>query len=245
MCGVNVGDPVHHELIKFTGFLARTGTPYDRTIYMPLLTFYGLEGHGEKTAAMAHDAHSREISGAYLKIKRIRGGAIHPAIQDLKYDINKSKVAQLVVPNETLPKLFSIIGWVDKVLAAIAIMVSCLGALFLFVALLSALRERRRDIALMRTLGATRSTVFGMVIIESLVICVAGGLAGIALGHLLVAIGAHFIKIETGVELTAAYVSGMDLALLPSVAVLGVLTGMLPAAQAYRLGILKNLTPIS
>jgi len=246
VCGVNAGDPVHvHDLIAFVGFLAPTGTPYDRTIYIPLLTFYGLEGHGEKTARMAEDETSREISGAYIKIKRIRGGAIHPGIQDLKYIINQGQEAQLVVPNEELPRLFSIIGWVDKVLVAIAAMVSCLGALFLFVALLSALRERRRDIALMRTLGATRRTIFGLVLSESLVICLLGGVLGIVLGHVIVGVGAHFIKVETGVDLTAAYVSAADVLLLPCVAVLGVLTGLVPAVQAYRLGVLKNLAPIS
>lgn len=245
VCGVNSGAPVHeHDLITFTGFLAPTGTPYDRTIYMPLLTFYGLEGHGQETAIMAHDETSREISGAYLKIKRIRGGAVHPGIQDLKYELSQSREAQLVVPNETLPRLFSIIGWVDKVLAAIAAMVSCLGALFLFVALISALRERRRDIALMRTLGATRVTVFGLVITESMTICLLGGIAGIALGHAIVGIGAYFIKVETGVDLTAAHISVADAALLPCVAALGALTGLLPAVQAYRLGVLKNLTPV-
>jgi len=246
VCGVNVGDPVHvHDLITFVGFLAPTGTPYDRTIYIPLLTFYGLEGHGEETSAMAEHEEHREISGAYLKIKRIRGGAIHPGIQDLKFTINQSKEAQLVVPNEELPRLFSIIGWVDKVLVAIAAMVSCLGALFLFVALISALRERRRDIALMRMLGATRRTIFGLVLSESLVISLLGGVLGIVLGHVIVGVGAHFIKVETGVDLTAAHVSAADMLLLPCVAALGVLTGLVPAVQAYRLGVLKNLAPIS
>jgi len=246
VCGVNAGDPVHvDDLITFVGFLAPTGTPYDRTIYIPLLTFYGLKGHGEETVRMAEHEEYREISGAYLKVKRVRGGAMHPGIQDLKFSINQSKEAQLVVPNEELPRLFSIIGWVDKVLLAIAIMVSCLGALFLFVALISALRERRRDIALMRTLGATRTVVFGLVLAESLVICVLGGVLGIVLGHGIVAIGAHFIQIETGVDLTATHVSTADLLLLPCVAVLGVMTGLIPAIQAYRLGVLKNLTPIS
>jgi len=98
----------------------------------------------------------REISGAYLKIRRLPGGAMNPGIMDLKYNINQSATAQLVVPNEVLPSLFNIIGWVDKTLLAIALLVTLLSALFLLVSLLSALRERRRDLALMRSLGATR-----------------------------------------------------------------------------------------
>ena len=100
-----------NDNIKFVGVMAPTGTPHDRAIYIPLKTFYTLEGHGKEVEAMALDEEHREISGAYLKIKRIRGGALHPGVQDLKYNINQSTQAQLVMPNEVLPRLFDIIGW--------------------------------------------------------------------------------------------------------------------------------------
>ena len=181
VCGVQSGDPVHvNDHIKFVGILAPTGTPYDRAIYIPLERFYTLEGHNAK---MAIDEDYREISGAYLKIKSGRGGATNPAIQALKYDIDQSQDAQLVIPNEVMPRLFNIIGWVDNVLFAVALMVTVLATLFLFVALISALKDRRRDIALMRTLGATRLIIVGLVLSEALIISLAGVLSGLLLGH--------------------------------------------------------------
>ena len=246
VCGVRAGDPVHvNDHIKFVGIMAPTGTPHDRAIYISLAGFYGLEGHGAATARMAEDEQSREISGAFLKIKRIRGGALHPGIQDLKFEVQQSPEAQIVVPNEVLPRLFAIIGWVDKVLVAIAVMVTLLAGLFLFTSLVSALRERRRDVALMRCLGAKRRTVFGLIVGESIVISLAGGVVGQLLGHALVGIGAHFVKVETGVRLMASYVSTADLYMLPAIGLMGLLTALIPATQAYRLTVLKNLTPIS
>ena len=246
VCGVRSGDPVHvNDHITFVGVMAPTGTPHDRAIYIPLTTFYTLEGHGADVAHMALDEEHREISGAYLKIKRIRGGVLNPGIQDLKYDINQSQGAQLVVPNEVLPALFDIIGWVDKTLLAIAILVTMLAVLFLFVALLSALRERRRDIALMRALGAKRRTVFGLILSESLVIAVFGGALGLALGHWIVAIGSHFVKVETGLRFSETYISHADMFLFPAMIILGLLAGLIPAIQAYRISVLKNLVPIS
>jgi len=195
VCGVKAGDPVHvNDNIKFVGIMAPTGTPHDRAIYIPLTAFYSLEGHGSEVAQMAVDEEYREISGAYLKIKRIRGGAIHPGIQELQYNINQSKSAQFIVPNKVLPRLFNIIGWVDLVLLAIAALVTVLATLFLFTALVSALQQRRRDIALMRSLGATRKTVFGLIISESLVITVLGGFLGLLFGHIIVAVSSHFIS---------------------------------------------------
>jgi putative ABC transport system permease protein len=170
---------------------------------------------------------------------------LHPGIQDLKYNIGQSTQAQLVVPNEVLPRLFGIIGWVDSVLLGIAILVTALALLFLFVALVSALRERRRDLALLRCLGATRRTVFGLVLCESAFIAILGALLGLALGHGIVAIGGELIRVETGLRFSALYLSQADLYLLPALVVLGVVAGLVPAVQAYRLGVLGNLAPVS
>ena len=246
VCGVKAGDPVHvNDNIKFVGIVAPTGTPHDLAIYIPLTAFYSLEGHGSEVAQMAVDEEYREISGAYLKIKRIRGGAIHPGIQELQYNINQSKGAQFIVPNKVLPRLFNIIGWVDLVLLAIAALVTVLATMSLFVALINALREQRRDIALMRFLGATRKTVFGLVISESLIISVLGGALGLLFGHIIVAAGSHFIKLETGLMFSFTYVSSVDRLLLPGLIVLGVLAGTIPAVQAYRISVLENIVPVS
>ncbi len=243
VCGVSAG-PVHKNNIRFVGVLAPTGTPHDRAIYIPLNTFYTLEGH-ENVSAMAVDANYREISGAYLKIKRVRGGALNLNLQSMKYDINQSSEAQLVVPNDVLPKLFEIIGWVDGAFLAIAVLVTALGTMCLLVSLVSALRERRRDIALMRSIGATRRTVFGLVLCESMFISVLGGAMGLLLGHGIVWIGSQYIKAETGLRFSWLHASLADAALLPALLVIGVLAGLFPAVQAYRLGVLKNLRPVS
>jgi putative ABC transport system permease protein len=245
VCGVKAGDPVHtHDNIHFVGVMGRSGTPHDRAIYIPLTTFYTLGGH-EAVAEMAASEEHREISGAYLKIRRLPGGAMNPGIMDLKYNVNQSATAQLVVPNEVLPSLFNIIGWVDKTLLAIALLVTLLSALFLLVSLLSALRERRRDLALMRSLGATRRTVLGLMLSESVVMAVLGGVLGLGIGHGIVAIGAEAIRVETGLRFSAFYLSSADVLLLPAIVVLGLVVGLVPAIQAYRTGVLKNLVPVS
>jgi putative ABC transport system permease protein len=163
----------------------------------------------------------------------------------LAYNINQSSSAQLVVPNEVLPRLFNIIGWVDRVLLGIALLVTALALLFLFVALVSALQARRRDLALFRCLGATRRTVFGLTLCESALISLAGAVAGTALGHAIVGAGSRLLHVETGLRFSAAYISQADIYLLPAILVLGLVAGLLPAVQAYRLSVLRNLEPIS
>jgi len=246
VCGINEDDPVHvDDSITFVGIMAPTGTPFDRAIYIPLLAFYGLSGHPAETVRMGEVEAYREISGAYLKIKRIRHGAIHPGIQDLKFEISQGAEAQFVVPNEVLPRLFNIIGWVDRVLAAIGALITVMSGAFLFVSLYGALQQRRRDIALMRSLGAHRRTVFGLILAEALLITLMASVMGIIMGHILVAVGAHFIKVETGVGMTGFYISRAEYWILPAALVLGALTGIVPAIQAYTVNVVRNLSPIA
>ena len=85
----------------------------------------------------------------------------------------------------------------------------------------------------------------GLVISEALIISFLGGLIGLGLGHGLTAVGALLIKAETGVGFTASYVSLADWLVLPAVLLLGFLLGLVPGLQAYRLGILRSLSPLS
>ncbi len=243
VCGVHAGDPVHiHDTISFVGILAPTGTPHDRAIYIPLKTFYTLEGHGADVAAMATDLSRREISGAYLKLRHIRGGALHPGIQALKYEIDQSTEAQLVVPSEVIPRILDIIGWVDRVLFLVGVLVTLLALMFLFVVLITALREQRRELAMMRMLGANRRTVFGLIMSEAVLLSVLGTTLGLAFGHLLVYVGSHYVAVETGMQFSARFISSADLGVLPGVTLMGALAGLIPALQAYRLSILRNLS---
>ena len=99
--------------------------------------------------------------------------------------------------------------------------------------------------AIMRCLGATRRTVFGLVLSEALIICLIGGVLGLIFGHILVGIGAEQMKSETGIHFSGLYISTIDYLLLPSLVAIGIFTGLIPAIQAYRMGVLKNLLPVS
>lgn len=246
VCGITTNDPVHqNDRIVFVGILARTGTPYDRAIYIPLERFYTLGGHGNDAARMLTDLDYREVSGAFVRVRRIRGDLMHPGVRDLAFQLKQNPLAQLVIPNEVLPSLFNIIGWVDHVLLGIAVLVVGLASLFLFVALLNALRERRRDYALLRCLGASRRWVFGLVFGESTLIAALGGIHGLLLGQALMFVGADLIQRETGVLLEQGGSPTLLFGIWAGVTILGALTGLFPAIRAYRLSVVEDLRPFA
>ena len=117
--------------------------------------------------------------------------------------------------------------------------------MFLQVSLLNTLRERRRDYALLRCLGASRSWVFGLVLAESGLITAMGGLLGLILSRVLVYSGAILIQSETGVALDPWYLTDFDFCVIPLFIMAGLATGLIPAFQAYRLNVMHYLAPRS
>ncbi|MBF0407412.1 MAG: ABC transporter permease [Candidatus Riflebacteria bacterium] len=246
VCGVNIGGSVHrNDRLVFVGIMARTGTPHDRAIYVPLEKFFTLEGHDNSVVQMAVNKEKREISGALVSIRKIRGGIMHPGVRDLKFMLNKNPAAQLIIPNEVLPQLFNIIGWIDYLLLGLSILVVLNSSAFLFVSLINALRERRRDYALLRCLGASKSWVFGLIMTESLFISTFGGLLGIFLGRMLIFSGTRLIQSETGMSLDPMYLCSFDILILPAIIIFGQITAFIPAFRAYSLNALHNLHPQS
>jgi len=245
VCGVNQGESAHREKIRVAGVLAPTGEAFDKAIYIRLDRFYDLSGHTGEVAAMARDESTREVSGAFIVLKHIREKTLHPGIRGLKNRVDRSIQAQLVVPNEVMPGLFEIFGWIDAVLLSMALIAGTLSAMYLFTVLLNETSSRLRDIALLRFLGASRKTVMSVVLGRSLLLTAAGSAAGYFAGHVIVSFAAGVIAERTGLQFSAVFVSSGELMILPAIIVIGVLAGIIPALKCYRADILKNLRPLS
>jgi putative ABC transport system permease protein len=109
----------------------------------------------------------------------------------------------------------------------------------------NSMNARKRDIAILRALGARRRLVFGAVVVESACIGALGALAGFGVYAVLFASVAHVIRAQTGVVLSLTELHPV-LALAPAgLVALCALGGVIPAIKAYRLPVAENLSPIS
>jgi putative ABC transport system permease protein len=94
----------------------------------------------------------------------------------------------------------------------------------------------------MRSLGASRGTVMQVILLESILLSVGGGLMGLALGHAAVAALGPTIAEQTGFSMGLLQFRGAELLLVPGLVVLASLVGYLPALAAYRTDVGKSLT---
>ena len=239
--GLGVGDSIvathgvegsvdfHEEApAAIVGVLEGTGTPLDRAVYIPIGAYYVMEGHEPLEGMEEGGARDpRGLSGIMLGTKAgfYRMG-LYRAIND-RLD------AQAVFPSVEVRKLFELVGTADQVLRWVSLMVVVVALLGVMVAIYNTMGARRREFAILRALGARRRTLLGLVMAESALLALLGGIAGLGLSGILVMVAGDQVKEVTGVAVAA--LPGLpELLLLGAVTLAGALAGLVPAISAYR-----------
>lgn len=236
----------HPETLVVVGILEPTGTPVDRVIWIPIEAVHDMTGHtlrGERVVSgdAGVAATRREVSAVLLQLEDDGAG------RALSHLVNRQgDAATLAYPVPALvAQLFDSLGWVHRVLTAVAAMTTAVAAGSILSSLSGSLAERRRDIAILRALGAGRGTVTASVMAEATAIAASGAIAGYAVYAVLAAVAATMVRARTGVQLDV-FSMPPAVAIVPLVIVaLGALAGLLPALAAYRTDVATHLAPPS
>jgi putative ABC transport system permease protein len=177
--------------------------------------------------------------------------------QQLQRKINEGLDAQAASPIRVVQEFFAqMVSSISYVLLALTILIMVEAGVGIMVSIYNSMSDRRREIAVMRALGAGRRTVLTVVLLESILLSVGGGVLGFLLGHGLVAAVSPWAVAKTGVSLGFLQFAWFDLTmgrgtplmipyeviLIPALVVLASLVGFLPAMSAYRTDVAKALT---
>jgi putative ABC transport system permease protein len=159
--------------------------------------------------------------------------------------INSEPLAQAAIPTREIKNLFDIVGNINWAFLFITLLVIVVALIGVMVAIYNSLNERRRDIAIMRALGAHRTRIFGMITLEAMLIALLGAVGGVVLSKILLLLLKGVVLERTGVELSVPIFNSGEMALILAVGAVGALVGIIPAINAYRTDVAKNLSPIS
>ena len=145
----------------------------------------------------------------------------------------------------TMAELLNKISWFDQVLALVAYLVAFVAAGSILASIYNSMNERRRQIALLRALGARRATIFGTVVWEAVAIATLGMVIAFLVYGVILTTVAAVIRAQTGVVLDPlAWNPVLVWAPLGMIA-LSALAGMVPALKAYRTDVAEHLAPTS
>lgn len=160
----------------------------------------------------------------------------------LSGEMQKGFQAMAVNPVRPIRRLMdSLLGNIRKalvVLTGIIILVSGIG---IFVSIYNSMSDRRREIGIMRALGAGRMQVFAIVLAESMVLCVGGGVIGWFTGHAMAVVSAPWVISQTGLLINPWAINPWESVLFPALVGLAALVGFLPAITAYRTNVVDAL----
>lgn len=248
--GIGRGEFSRHDNrpFKVSGILRKTGTPIDRTVHISLQGFEAMHVDWRQGAP---------IPGLTISADEVRKMKLQPraitaflvglksrfAIFGMQRRINNFPREPLlaVLPGVALQKMWGLMGTAEVALAGISIFVVVIGLLVMLAMLLSSLNERRREMAILRSVGARPGHIFSLFLSEAGLLTVAGAFIGVALLYISMAIAQPIIDNRFGLFLTIAPPTAQEIAILGLVVVAGLVAGALPAYRAYRASIADGL----
>jgi len=203
------------------GVLAPSGTVLYRLVLTSIESVWEIHEHGGA-------AQRKEITALLIQYATPLAAAMMPR------QINASTAMQAASPAYESARLFRMIGVGVDVLRAFGLVLVLVAGLSVFIALLNALEDRRYDLAVMRMLGASRAKLMGLMLLEGAALSAAGGVAGLALGHLFAEALGLALKAAQQAPVTGWAWHPRELWMLALAVAVGIAAALLPAWRAYR-----------
>jgi putative ABC transport system permease protein len=238
--GWTKSDDLHPQFpYTVVGIMASTGTAVDRAVYTDYHSTWIVHSHPDADeAAEAHEHHAdQELTSVLVRLSQ--PGRRFMMVRH----INEHGAAMAAVPVDQISRLVGVfIAPLQGMLLLVAYLVVVVAALSILIGLYLTIHQRRRDIAILRAVGATRLDVFRMITVEAATIAGFGVVFGWLCGHGLVAALSPLLATRFGIVADPWQLQPLELGLGISVWLLGILAGLLPAAMAYRLPVAEALT---
>jgi putative ABC transport system permease protein len=234
------------------GVLARTGTPVDRTVHISL---EGIEAvhlewsggaplPGMKIAAeqaRKFDLAPKQVTAALIGLKtRAAVFAVQRHIAEFK-----DEPLMAVLPGVALDELWDVVGVGEKALLGMSMLVAVVSLAGLIAVVLAGLNERRRELAVLRAVGAGPRHVAGLLAVEGSLIALIGVALGTLVTVILIASAGPWVQSRFGIALQLTLPTFSQWTLLGAIVASGLLASLVPGWRAYRLSLADGLSPKS
>lgn len=243
----------HDELpFTVTGILAPTGTPVDKTVHVSLAAIEAIHvgwesgahiGQTPNAAVLQQAVNSeqlepKQITAMLLGLKsKIKTFALQRKINEYRQE-----PLSAILPGIALHELWDMMSVAEQALMAVSIFVVIAGLLGMLSSLLTSLQERRREMAILRAMGARPKHVFALLMSEASALTFIGIIAGVAGTYLLMSVAAPIIHSQYGIVIGLSWLTAHEWMLLGYVQLAGMVIGIIPAVRAYRQSLADGMT---
>lgn len=242
------------------GILAPTGSVLDQLILTNTSTIWSVHDHeGGEHSAEDHAAHTKDTLATHIHDNSNNDLINHPDkeitsiliqyknktnFQALNFgrNINENTEMQAASPAIEMNRLYSMIGVGTDALRALAILIALVSGLSIFISLFKSMRERKYELALIRVMGASKTTLFMLILFEGLILAFIGWLFGTLLCHIGMEVMSGYLKESFRYQFTGWKWLPEQWLVLGVSLILGVVAAIIPAVQAMRTDINKTLS---
>lgn len=249
---------IHEDAKPFivSGILGKTGSVIDQLIVTKTQSVWAVhedhdhEGETEEEHA-AHADHDHEHAAEEKPLTEYEDQSITSLLVQFKgrniqalnmaRNINENTNFQAATPAIEINRLYTLLGVGEEALKALAMLIIFVSGLSIFISLFSSLRERKYELAVMRTLGARPGFLFQLIVFEGIVIAVLGFLCGIALSHGSMVLLADFLEKSYRYDFSAALFLKEEIYLFGGSLIIGIIAAIIPAFQASKTDIHATL----
>ena len=232
------------------GVLARTGTPVDRTVHVSLQAIEAIHldwaGGAPLPGVSIAPEHARKFS---LEPKQVTAALVglknRVAVFNVQRFVADHEAEPLlaVLPGVALDELWAAVGLGERALMAMSGLVALVSLASLVAVVLAGLNERRRELAVLRAVGAGPRHVLALLATEGALVTLLGALLGAAAAALAVLAAGPWVQQRFGITLQATAPTPEQWALFGAVLMAGMLASLVPGWRAYRLSLADGLTP--
>ncbi|WP_162063511.1 ABC transporter permease [Vibrio taketomensis] len=245
----DVGFSRHDNLpFKVVGISAPTGTPVDKTVHVSLEAIEAIHVGWESGARLGatpsaeqleqYDFQPKQITAMLIGLKsRIQTFALQRQINTYT-----KEPLSAILPGVALHELWGMMSVAEQALMVVSGFVVVAGLLGMLSSLLTSLQERRREMAILRAMGARPRHIFSLLILEASVLTAVGIVLGIAALYGLIALIGPYVATQYGIQLPLIMLSYHELMLIAAVQFAGTIIGVFPALRAYRQSLSDGMT---
>ena len=234
---------------RVSGVLAKTGTPVDRTVHVSLEAIEAIHVDWQSGARIP----GQTISADEVRTMHLEPKAITAALIGLDSKLSTFKIQRLVneyreeplsaiIPGAALQELWGLVGTAETALSAVSAMVVATALLGMVTMILTTLNERRREMAILRSVGARPATVLGLLATEGGLLTLAGVILGTLALYAALVLLRPYIDRTYGLNLSIDAPRPEEWIKLAAIVAAGFLAGLLPAIRAYRLSLADGMS---
>lgn len=248
--GVGSVSFVEHEDKPFrvSGILAKTGTPVDKTLHVSLEAIEAIHVDWQNGMPVP----GQTVSADEVRRLQLKPKAVTAALVGLKSKLATFRMQRAIneygeeplsaiIPGAALQELWGLVSTAETALSVISAMVVATALLGMVTTILTSLNERRREMAILRSVGARPATILGLLVVEGALLTA----TGVALGALLLYAALYalqpVIDRAYGLDIAVGLPSSSDLMILAAIVLAGIGASIIPALRAYRLSVADGM----